>query len=93
MLFALKRAPEPERGEDHATGQSGHRQGGGGPLLARQEVRPHWERQAYGPRHSRRRWIVIERYERGPAPEDDQIVVTRLAERRLRAGDSTSENP
>ena len=93
VLFALKRATEPERGEDHATGQSGHRQGGGGLLLARQEVRPHWKRQAYGPRHSRRRWIVIERYERGPAPEDDQIVVTRLAERRLRAGDNTSESP
>ena len=80
-LFALKRAPEPERGEDHATGRSGHRHGGGARLLARQEVGPHWKRQAHGPRHSRRRWIVVERYERGPAPEDDQIVLTRLAER------------
>ena len=80
-LFALKRAPEPERGEDHATGPGGHRRGGAGPLLARQSVAPHWKRQAYGPRHSRRRWIVIEGYERGPAPGDDQIEVTRLAER------------
>lgn len=90
-LFALKRAPEPERGEDHATGRSGHRRGGGGPLLARQEVGPHWKRQAYGPKHSRRKWIVIERYERGPAPEDDQIVVTRLAQGELRAEGDTGE--
>ena len=80
-LFALKRAPEPERGERHATGRGGHRRGGGARLLARQEVGPHWKRQAHGPRHSRRRWIVVERYERGPAPEEDQIVLTRLAER------------
>ena len=80
-LFALKRAPEPERGERHATEHSGHRHGGGRPLLARQEVGPHWKRQAHGPRHSKRRWIVVERYERGPAPEDNQIVLTRLAER------------
>ena len=50
------------------------------------EVEPHWKRQAYGPRRSRRRWIVIDRYERGPAPEDDQIVVTRLPERRREDG-------
>ena len=80
-LFALKRAPEPERGEDNATARSGHRHGGSARLLARQEVGPHWKRQAYGPRHSKRRWIVVERYERGPAPEEDQIVLTRLAER------------
>ena len=83
-LFALKRAPEPERGEDRATGKAGQRHGGRGPLLERQEVGPHWKRQAHGPRHSKRRWIVVERYERGPAPEEDQIVVTRLAERQRR---------
>ena len=92
-LFALKRAPEPERGEDHATGHSGHRRGGASALRARQVVGPHWKRQAFGPRHSRRRWIVIERYERGPAPDDDQIVLTRLAERQRPAGDDTSESP
>ena len=92
-LFALKRAPEPERGENHTVGQRDHRQRDRGPLLARQEVGPHWKRQAYGPRHSRRRWIVIERYERGPAPEDDQIVVTRLAQRQRSAQDTTREPP
>ena len=66
-LFAIERAPEPKHGEDRATGQGGHRRVGGRPLLARQKVGPHWKRQAYGPRLSRRRWIVIERYERGPA--------------------------
>ena len=80
-LFALKRAPEPERGEDRATTKAGHRTGGRGPLLERQQVAPHWKRQAHGPRHSKRRWIVVERYERGPAPAEDQIEVTRLAER------------
>ena len=90
-LFALKRAPEPKRGDDDASGQRGHGRGGGRRLLARQEVEPHWKRQAYGPRHSRRRWIVIERYERGPTPEDDQIVVTRLPERQLESGARTSE--
>ena len=84
-LFALERAPEPERGEDHATGQSGHRRGGRGPLLERQEVGPHWRRQAYGPRHSRRRWIVIDSYK--------QTVVTRLAERQRPAGDMTGDSP
>ena len=80
-LFALRRAPEPMWAERHPTGRRGHRDGGRGPLLERQEVGPHWKRQAHGPRHSKRRWQLIERYERGPAPEDDQIVVTRLAER------------
>ena len=80
-LFALTRAPEPERSERDATGRSGRRHGGGGRLVALQEVGTHWKRQAYGPRHSRRRWIVVERYKRGPAPEEDQVVLTRLAER------------
>ena len=80
-LFALTRAPEPERGERHATGRRGHRHGGDRRLVARQEVGPHWKRQAHGPRHSKRRWQLIERYERGPAPEEDQVVLTRLAER------------
>lgn len=89
-LFALKRAPEPERAERHATGRSGHRHGGGRRLLALQEVGPHWKRQAHGPRHSKRRWQLIERYERGPAPEEDQVVLTRLAERQggMRAPES-----
>ena len=86
-LFALRRAPEPERGEDRTTTKAGHRHGGRGPLLELQEVAPHWKRQAHGPRHSRRRWIVIERYERGPAPAEDQIEVTRLAERQRRSRD------
>ena len=85
-LFALKRAPEPKRGDGEASDQRGHGRGGGRRLLARQEVEPHWKRQADGPRRSRRRWIVIDCYERGPAPEDDQIVVTRLPERRREDG-------
>lgn len=88
-LFALRRAPEPERGQDGAGAKGRHRAGGRGPLLDRQEVGPHWKRQAHGPRHSKRRWIVVERYERGPAPEDDQIEVTRLAERQRRTHDRT----
>ena len=79
-LFALTRAPEPERGERAATGRGGHSHGGGR-LVALHEVGPHWKRQSHGPRHSKRRWQLIERYERGPAPDEDQIVVTRLAER------------
>ena len=90
-LFALKRAPEPERGEHQATGRLGHRHGGGGRLLALQEVGPHWKRQAYGPRHSKRRWQLIERYERGPAPEEDQVVLTRLAERQ--GGTQAAQSP
>ena len=90
-LFALKHAPEPKRGENRTTAKAGHRAGGRGPRLARHEVGAHWKRQAYGPGHSRRRWIVIEPYERGPAPEDDQIVVTRLAERQRPARDSMGE--
>ena len=92
-LFALKRAPEPEGGEDHATRRSGHRHGCARQLLARQEVGSHWKRQAYGPRHSRRKWIVVERYERGPAPKDDQIVVIRLAERQGAAGAAQRPTP
>ena len=90
-LFALTRAPEPERGERDATGRSGYRHGGGGRLVARQEVRTHWKRQAHGPRHSKRRWQLIERYERGPAPEEDQVVLTRLAERQ--GGVQAPESP
>ena len=78
-LFALERAPEPEAPEDRAAGD-GHHGDGGGRLSVRHHVRAHWKRQAFGPRHSRRRWIVVEGYTRGTAPEEDQIVMTRLAE-------------
>ena len=84
-LFALERAPEPEPAEAHSTGE-GERWGGGGRLRARHQVRAHWKRQAFGPRRSRRRWIVVEGYARGPAAQDDQIVMTRLVEGQLRAG-------
>ena len=89
-LFAIERAPEPESAEAQAQGR-GCGRGGGGQLEERQRVRAHFKRQAFGPRLSRRRLIVIEGYRRGPAPEDDQIVVTRLAEGELRAGRNTRE--
>ena len=79
-LFAIARAPEPERAEPHGAG-GGQGLGGRAPLEERQRVRAHWKRQAFGPRLARRRRIVVESYERGPAPQDDQIVMTRLAER------------
>ena len=88
-LFALERAPEPEPAQERSTAERDHR-GGGGRLTARHHVRAHWKRQAFGPRLSRRRWIVVEGYARGPAPGDDQIVVTRLAEGGLGAGDGTT---
>ena len=89
-LFAIERAPEPETAKLHAEGR-GHGRGGGGRLEERQRVRAHFKRQAFGPRLSRRRLIVIEGYRRGPKPEEDQIVVTRLAEGELRAGRNTRE--
>ena len=84
-LFAIERAPEPERAEPHGAG-GGQGPGGRRPLEERQRVRAHWKRQAFGPRLSRRRRIVVESYERGPAPHDDQIVMTRLAEGKPQAG-------
>ena len=89
-LFAIERAPEPETAEPHGKG-SGHSRAGGGQLEDRQRVRAHFKRQAYGRRLSRRRLIVIEGYRRGPTPEEDQIVVTRLAEGELRAARNTRE--
>ena len=89
-LFAIERAPEPETAQAHAKG-SGHSRAGGGRLEERQRVRAHFKRQAFGPRLSRRRLIVIEGYRRGPKPEDHQIVVTRLAEGELQAGRNTLE--
>ena len=89
-LFAIERAPEPESAEAQAQG-SGQSHAGGGRLQERQKVRAHFKRQAFGPRLSRRRLIVIEGYRRGPKPEDDQIVVTRLAEGELRAGRNTRD--
>ena len=86
-LFALKRAPEPERRESRTTAKAGHRAGGRGPLLELQEVGPHWKRQHTGRGTRSGDGIVIERYERGPAPEEDQIVVTRLAERQRTASE------
>ena len=84
-LFAIERAPEPERAEPHGAG-GGQGIGGRGPLEERQRVRAHWKRQAFGPRLARRRRIVVESYERGPAPHDDQIVMTRLAKGLPQAG-------
>ena len=99
-LHHLPREPLPARRTDERDRihrphrpELRRRRGGASALRARHAVGPHWKRQAYGPKHSRRRWIVIERYERGPAPDDDQIVVTRLAERQRPAGDDTSESP
>ena len=78
-LFAIERAPEPERAEPQgAGGGQGLREGRA--LEERQEVRAHWKRQAYGPQLSKRRRRVIASYKRGPKPEEDQIVLTRLAE-------------
>ena len=91
-LFALERAPEPEPAQERPTGE-GHGEGGGGRLRARHHVRAHWKRQAFGPKRSRRRWIVVEGYARGPAPQADQIVVTRLAEGELGTGDGTDNRP
>ena len=77
-LFAIERAPEPERAESQGAG-GGRGLGGGQSLEERQRVRAHWKRQAFGARLSRRRRMVVKSYERGPAPQDDQIVMTRLA--------------
>lgn len=90
-LFALERAPEPEPAEARPAGER-HRWGGGGPLRARHLVRAHWKRQAFGPKLSKRRWIVVEGYARGPVPQADQIVMTRLAQGQLQAAPSTDEN-
>ena len=91
-LFALERAPEPVPAQDRSTGE-GRRSGAGGRLRARHHVRAHWKRQAFGAKLARRRWIVVEGYVRGPVPGDDQIVVTRLAQRQRPARDTTRENP
>lgn len=79
-LFALERAPDPEAAQEHATGEGRGASGNGG-FRARHHVRAHWKRQAFGPQLSHRRWIVVEPYARGPAPAQNQIVVTRLPER------------
>ena len=86
-LFAIERAPEPEPPEERPTGE-GHRGTGNGRLRERHHVRAHWKRQAYGPKHSKRRWKVIEGYTRGPEPEEDQIAMTRLAEGQLQRRDA-----
>ena len=80
-LFALERAPEPERAPEASRDGSAGQQRAGAPLKALHTVGAHWKRQAHGPRRSKRRWIVIEPYERGPKAEADQIVMTRVAER------------
>ena len=89
-LFAIERAPEPETAQEGPTGK-GHHGGAGAQLQARQRVRAHWKRQAFGPKHSRRRWIVVESYRRGPAPGEDQITITRLAHRQLRTAHNAGE--
>ena len=90
-LFALERAPEPEPAEGSSTGE-GRPWSGAKRLRARHHVRAHWKRQAFGPKLARRRWIVVEGYARGPAPREEQIVMTRLAEREFRAADHTGES-
>lgn len=79
-LFALERAPEPERATPERGDNVASKGNGGGSPKARHTVRTHWKRQAHGPKHTKRRWQVIEPYERGPRAEDDQITITRLAE-------------
>ena len=81
-LFAIERAPEPEPPEERTTAE-GHGRGGNGRRRTQHHVRAHSKRQAYGPKRSKRRWIVVEGYARGPEPEEDQIAITRLPEGRL----------
>ena len=89
-LFAINGAPEPELPQGRTTGE-GHRRGCNGRLSEGPYVRAHWKRQAYGPKRSKRRWIVVEDYARGPELEEDQIAVKRLAEGRHPAGEGTNE--
>ena len=77
-LFAIERAPEPVA-HTGTTQAFASRQLEGQALTERQRVRAHWKHQPFGPKRSRRRWIVVESYQRGPAPRDDQITLTRLA--------------
>ena len=84
-LFALERAPEPEHRPVAGPGKGRRKARAGTALESLQTVGPHWKRQAHGPKRSKRRWIVIDEYERGPKAEADQIVMTRLAERQQAA--------
>ena len=81
-LFALERAPEPERQEETPAQRRPGRQRSRGPLTARQEVCTHWKQQAMGPNRSQRRTILILPYKRGPKPREDQVPITRLSEQR-----------
>ena len=89
-LFAIERAPEPERAESHGAG--------GGQGLG--EARHSRSASAYARTGSARRSVLgspddgessSRAYQRGPVPEDDQIVLTRLAERH--GGDQAPESP
>ena len=46
------------------------------------QVHTHWKRQPYGQEGKKRKIILVQEYERGPKPRDDQIVMQRLPEPR-----------
>ena len=53
-----------------------------GPLRELHQVHAHWKRQPYGKEGKKRKIILVQEYERGPKPRDDQIVMQRLPEPR-----------
>ena len=85
-LFAVERAPEPIPSAPNTQAPGGHRSADRGALVERHTVRAHWKRQAHGTSRTKRRWIVIEGYERGPTPAQDEITLRRLAEGELDRG-------
>lgn len=71
---ARKRGREPEvnviylRRNARRLGLTGEGEG----RRRRHRVRAHWRWQAYGPKHSLRRWVLVESYERGRGPLDER---------------------
>ena len=79
-LFAIARM-EPAPGPPAAQGAGTTRASDAARAVReRHWVRAHWKRQRYGPQGKRRKVVLIESYERGPAPGAEQIVMLRMRE-------------
>ena len=79
-IFALVQAPEPmvapAQDTTRGTGSSNTRDGK--PLETRQKVGAHYKNQPYGPKSILRKTIIVEGYERGPEPREDQVTMIKL---------------
>ena len=78
-VFVLTRAPDPHVDPKAAKSQ-GARHGDERAEAALHWVRAHWKQQPFGPGRTLRKMILVEGYERGREPGEEELEIRRMSE-------------